>query len=416
MIPNFDHYKEKWQVKSDDIIKPGLTAIEEALSYLGNPEQTLRVVHLAGTNGKGSTLTFLEAIAQEHGLRVGKFMSPCIIDVHDQIQIAGQPIIEAEMDQVFQQMHEAGLSGKLTDFELLTVAAFLHFVNGQVDIALIEAGMGGLLDSTNVVTPIVSIIPSIALEHTKFLGDTLESIAHHKAGIIKQQRPVIIGDLPGEAKRVVDAVANQKKATLFALGQHFTIKPTSDGESYMNDVQQFQIANLNRSMKGTHQGNNMALAITAFFEVASVLGVSIDQTAIRQAVQKASILGRFEEIMPYVILDGAHNPASVEKLVETIQCEYPNEQITFVVGILADKDVQQILGLLEQVSDDFYFVNFANSRAMPAHQMVKLSHATSKTTLVDYTSFIQAQSHRQQRTIVAGSLYLLTEVRHRLKQ
>lgn len=211
MIPNFDHYKEKWQVKSDDIIKPGLTAIEEALSYLGNPEQTLRVVHLAGTNGKGSTLTFLEAIAQEHGLRVGKFMSPCIVDVHDQIQIAGQPITEAEMDQVFQQMHEVGLSGKLTDFELLTVAAFLHFVNGQVDIALIEAGMGGLLDSTNVVTPIVSIIPSIALEHTKFLGDTLESIAHHKAGIIKQQRPVIIGDLPGEAKRVVDAVAVRKK-------------------------------------------------------------------------------------------------------------------------------------------------------------------------------------------------------------
>ncbi|WDU78271.1 bifunctional folylpolyglutamate synthase/dihydrofolate synthase [Lysinibacillus sp. G01H] len=416
MIPNFDHYKEKWQVKSDDVIKPGLTAIEEALSLVGNPEQTLRVVHLAGTNGKGSTLTFLEAIAQEHGLRVGKFMSPCIIDVHDQIQIAGQPIKEAEMDRVFQQMHEAGLSGKLTDFELLTVAAFLHFVNGQVDIALIEAGMGGLLDSTNVVIPIVSIIPSIALEHTKFLGGTLESIAHHKAGIIKQQRPVIIGDLPGEAKRVVEAVANQKKATLFALGQHFSIKPTTDGESYINDVQQFQIANLKRTMKGAHQGNNMALAITAFFEVASVLGVSIDQTAIRQAVQKASILGRFEEIMPFVILDGAHNPASAQKLVETIQCEYPNEQITFVVGILADKDVQQILGLLEQVSDDFYFVDFANSRAMPAHQMVKLSHATSKTTLLDYASFIQAQSHRQQRTIVAGSLYLLTEVRHRLKQ
>lgn len=416
MIPNFDHYKEKWQVKSEDIIKPGLTAIEEALSYLDNPEQTLRVVHLAGTNGKGSTLTFLEAIAQEHGLRVGKFMSPCIVDVHDQIQIAGQPITEAEMDQVFQQMHEAGLSGKLTDFELLTVVAFLHFVNGQVDIALIEAGMGGLLDSTNVVTPIVSIIPSIALEHTKFLGDTLESIAHHKAGIIKQQRPVIIGDLPDEAKRVVDAVAVRKKATLFALGQHFAIKQTTDGESYMNDVQQFQIANLNRSMKGTHQGNNLALAITAFFEVASELDVSIDQTAIRQAVQKASILGRFEEIMPFVILDGAHNPASAEKLIETIQCEYPNEQITFVVGILADKDVEQILGILEQVSDDFYFVDFANSRAMPAHQMVKLSHATSKTTLLDYASFIQAQSHRQQRTIVAGSLYLLTEVRHRLKQ
>ena len=169
-------------------------------------------------------------------------------------------------------------------------------------------------------------------------------------------------------------------------------------------------------MKGTHQANNMALAITAFLEVASVLGVSTDKTAIRQAVQKASILGRFEEIMPFVILDGAHNPASAEKLVETIQSEYPNEQITFVIGILTDKDVQQILRLLEQVSDDFYFVDFDNSRAMTAQQMLKLSHATSKTTLVDYASFIQAQSHRQQRTIVSGSLYLLTEVRNRLKE
>ena len=416
MIPNFDYYKEKWQVKSDDVIKPGLAAIEEALSLVGNPEQTLRVVHLAGTNGKGSTLTFLEAIAQEHGLRVGKFMSPCIVDVHDQIQIAGQPITEAEMDRVFQQIREAGLSGKLTDFELLTVAAFLHFVNGQVDIALIEAGMGGLLDSTNVVTPIVSIIPSIALEHTKFLGDTLESIARHKAGIIKQQRPVIMGDLPDEAKRVVDDVATQKNAPIFALNHHFAIEQATDGESYTNDVQQFQIAKLTRSMKGAHQANNMALAITAFLEVASVLGVSTDKTAIRQAVQNASILGRFEEIMPFVILDGAHNPASAEKLVETIQSEYPNEQITFVIGILADKDVQQILRLLEQVSDDFYFVDFDNSRAMTAQQMLKLSHATSKTTLVDYAFFIQAQSHRQQRTIVSGSLYLLTEVRNRLKE
>lgn len=168
-------------------------------------------VHLAGTNGKGSTLTFLEAIAKEHGLCVGKFMSPCIVDVHDQIQVDGQAISQVMMDKVFQQMQRAGLSGKLTDFELLTVAAFLHFSNSNVDIALIEAGMGGLLDSTNVVIPIVSIIPSIALEHTQFLGDTLASIAHHKAGIIKEQRPVIIGELPEEAKRVVEQEAIQKR-------------------------------------------------------------------------------------------------------------------------------------------------------------------------------------------------------------
>ena len=145
MIPKLNSYKEKWNVQSDDVIKPGLTAIEEALARVGNPENKLQVVHLAGTNGKGSTLTLLESIAKEHGLCVGKFMSPCIVDVHDQIQVAGQAITEAEMNDVFQQMQTAGLSRKLTDFELLTVATFLHFVASDVDIALIEAGMGAYL-------------------------------------------------------------------------------------------------------------------------------------------------------------------------------------------------------------------------------------------------------------------------------
>ncbi|MEK5232730.1 cyanophycin synthetase [Lysinibacillus sp. FSL K6-0232] len=414
MIPKLNYYKEHWHVHSDDVIKPGLTAMKEALSLVGNPEQLVPTVHLAGTNGKGSTLTFLEAIAKEHGLCVGKFMSPCIVDVHDQIQVDGQAISQAAMDKVFQQMQRAGLSGKLTDFELLTVAAFLHFSNSNVDIALIEAGMGGLLDSTNVVIPIVSIIPSIALEHTQFLGDTLASIAHHKAGIIKEQRPVIIGELPEEAKRVVEQEAIQKKAAIFELGYHFSVVQTSNGECYRNNKHLYEISNLQRTMKGTHQANNMALAITAFLEVAATLNIAPSSAAIRQAIKNAAILGRFEEIIPFIIVDGAHNPASVAKLVETIQHEFPNEAITFVVGILADKDVQQILRLLEQVSDHFYFVDFDNSRAMAAEQLMALSNATKKAVLLDYVSFLQQQSTNKEHTIVAGSLYLLTAVRNRL--
>lgn len=415
MIPGFNHYKEKWAVHSDDVIKPGLVAMEEALLLVGNPQQALHVVHLAGTNGKGSTLTFLEALAKEHTLRVGKFMSPCIVDVHDQIQIDGQPITEADMDAVFRQMHAAGLSGKLTDFELLTVAAFLYFVNNDVDISLIEAGMGGLLDSTNVVIPIVSIIPSIALEHTQFLGNTIDSIARHKAGIIKQNRPVIIGNLPEDAKRVVYAEAAQKKANVYEIGQHFSITSSTEGECYLNDGRNVQFSHLTRSMKGPHQANNMALAISAFLEVAAFFNVPVKKTAVREAVKKAAILGRFEEIIPFVIVDGAHNPASAETLVETIKNEFPGEQITFVVGILADKDVQQILRLLEQVSDEFYFVDFDNPRAMAAQNLLGLSKATSKNILVDYVQFLQVQSDSKRRTVVSGSLYLLTAVRNSLK-
>lgn len=415
MIPKLNSYKEKWNVQSDDVIKPGLIAIEEALTRVGNPENKLQVVHLAGTNGKGSTLTFLESIAKGHGLRVGKFMSPCILDVHDQIQVEGQAMTEAEMNQVFQQMHAAELSGKLTDFELLTVAAFLHFVASNVDIALIEAGMGGLLDSTNVVTPIVSIIPSIALEHTNFLGDTIESIAHHKAGIIKQDRSVIIGELPLEAKNIVYQEASKKHASVLELNHQFYVKQENEGESYEHKDKRLCITKLTRTMKGAHQANNMALAITAFLEVATTLELQVSKEAIQKAVKNATILGRFEEILPYIFLDGAHNPASAEKLIETIKHEFPEEQITFVIGILADKAVKEILHQFEQVSDYFYFVDFNNPRAMAAQKMFELSNASHKAVLEDYVQFLKRQSESKSRTIVSGSLYLLTEVRSRLK-
>ncbi|MET4561815.1 dihydrofolate synthase/folylpolyglutamate synthase [Lysinibacillus parviboronicapiens] len=414
MIPKFDIYKDKWAVTSDDVIKPGLTAIAEALALIGSPEKKLQIVHLAGTNGKGSTLTFLEAILMEHGLRVGKFMSPCILDVHDQIQVAKQPISAEEMDRVFQQMQAAGLSGKLTDFELLTVAAFLHFVNSNVDVAIIEAGMGGLLDSTNVVTPIVSIIPSIALEHTKYLGNTIESIAHHKAGIIKQHQPVIIGELPLEARAVIYKEARNKQATVLELDDQFYIEHTKNGECYTNEENGLRIANLLRKMKGPHQANNMALAITAFFEVATALHVPVSIEGIQHGINKATILGRFEEILPSIILDGAHNPASAETLVATIRQEFPEERITFVIGILADKDVQNVFNQLEQVSDCFYFVDFNNPRAMSAKDMVELSGASQKEVLRDYVQFLQTQSENKCRTVVTGSLYLLTDVRNKL--
>ena len=414
MIPQFDQYKEKWFVQSDDVIKPGLTAIQEALKRVGNPEQKLQVVHIAGTNGKGSTITFLEAIAKEHGLRVGKFMSPCILDVHDQIQVAGTPITSVEMDIVFEQMQQAGLNGKLTDFELLTVAAFLHFVNSRVDVALIEAGMGGLLDSTNVVTPIVSIIPSIALEHTNFLGNTLASIAHHKAGIIKQNRPVIIGEIPLEARTVIYEQALMKNAHVLALGDQFHMEPTVDGEIYTNDEKGLSLSIVKRKMKGKHQGQNMAMAITAFFEVATALHVPISIPCILAGVERANVLGRFEEVLPAVILDGAHNPASAEKLVATIREEFPEEEITFVVGILADKDVEAVLRQFEQVSDCFYFVDIDNPRAMSAEAILNLSNAKDKHILQDCISFIKEQSGKQKKTIVSGSLYLLAEIRSAL--
>ena len=414
MIPKLDYYKNKWEVQSDQSIKPGLDAIKEALELLGNPEKQLQIVHVAGTNGKGSTISFLEQIARKHGVNVGKFMSPCIVDVQDQLQINGSSISEYEMDELFNQLKKAGLSGRLTDFELLTCVAFLYFAQQKVDLVLLETGMGGREDSTNVITPIVSIITSIALEHTKFLGSTIESIAQHKAGIIKAEQPVVVGRLPKEAFEVIEEEAFGKRAPILALGCHFDVQNDETFDTYVNDENGLQIKNLVRTLPGNHQADNMALAITAFFEVAEHLKLAVAVDAIREGIQMASLPGRFEEVLPDVFFDGAHNPASAEKLVETIKQHFPNEPIRFVLGMLADKDVKAVLQLFEQVSDEFYFVDFENERAMAAQEMLTFSAASQVNILDNYVAFLKTASSKKGKTFVTGSLYLLTEMRKQL--
>lgn len=404
MITGFEHYKKKWQLNSENSIKPGLETMNEALALLGHPESGMSYIHVAGTNGKGSTITFLESILRQHGKTVGKFMSPCILDVHDQIQINGENITVHEMDLLFQEMREAGLDGKCTDFELLTCAALLHFKKQHVDIALIEAGMGGLLDSTNVITPFVSIIPSISLEHTNFLGNTLSEIAVHKAGIIKQGVPVVVGKLPVEALDVVKQEAQNKKAPLYMLGEEFTIEE----EQFLSP--EYQFSALKRRMPGAHQKENMALAIMAFLLTAD----NIKDESIRKGVALAALPGRFEEVLPNVYFDGAHNPASAEKLAATIKELFPNKNIEFVLGMLADKDVDGVLRILETVSTTFTFVSFDNERAMKAKDLIKKSRAVDRRIIHHPVEYLQEPAEDQKIRIVTGSLYLLAALRAQL--
>ncbi len=405
MITGFEHYKEKWQVESEQAIKPGLDAMELALDLLGHPERATKFIHVAGTNGKGSTIAFLEAILREHGMRVGKFMSPCIMDVHDQIQINGEQIAPAEMDDLFKEMKQAGISGKCTDFELLTCAAFLHFRKKGVDIALMEAGMGGLLDSTNVIQPLVAVIPSIAFEHMNFLGNTLADIAKHKAGIIKRGAPAVVGRLPEEALAVVKEQAEEKESELFILGRDFQV----EGSRFTSP--ELQLSALERKMPGMHQADNMALAIQAFLLTAG----RIDAEAVRNGVASAMLPGRFEEVMPNVYFDGAHNPASAEMLVATVREQFPRKNIEFVIGMLADKDVDAVLRLFETVSTTFTFVSFDNERAMKAQELVKRSRAVDCRIVHDPVGYLREPGDGRTVKIVTGSLYLLAGLRAQLQ-
>lgn len=400
MIPKFNEYKERFELYSDDAIKPGLESIIAALLKVGNPEKQLNVIHVAGTNGKGSTIAFMESILKEHGFSTGVFSSPALVDVHDQIRLNGLPINQEEMDMSFIEMKEAGLSGMLTDFELLTVAAFLTFKRNAPDYILLECGMGGKLDSTNVVTPLVSIITSIALDHVGFLGATLEEITKQKAGIIKEKRPVVIGVLPEIANNVVQNKAMELNSKLFMYGIDFKMKP---GEVFEGEI---QVSIPKRKMKGPHQAINAAIAIEALWKA----GVNLQEELVAKGVANTSLLYRFQEIAPGVFVDGAHNPAAAKMLAETIRAEFPDEKVDFVIGMLKTKDIRRTLDELIPVAHSFTFVEFDHPQAATAEELMEscLYNRKRMTNLINDTIILSKENNRKR--IVAGSLYLLNRL------
>ena len=411
MIPMFEEYQNTYKIESANEIKPGLEAIQVAMEKLGNPQLAVPTIHVAGTNGKGSTIRMIERIAQEHGLTTATFMSPCIENVHDQIRLNGQSITPEQMNRAFEEAKKAGLSGLLTEFELLTAIAFIAIRQAKPDLAMIESGMGGRFDSTNVVEPIVSVIPSIALEHTNFLGDTLEKIAWHKAGIIKKNGHAVIGEMPETAQKVIEEEAYMQQATIKINGKDFKVLD----DTWSNEA--ICISGLHPSLKGEHQKGNMALAIQAFIEVATVLHIELVEDRVQQAVATTNLEGRFEQLASHVWLDGAHNPASAKSLRKTIQQVLKGEKVTMVVGILKDKDVEAVLRELEQVSDDFIFVAVEREqdRLMQPEELMKLSHAKHKQIA---SSVLQAVQEKQKEgsVVVTGSLYLLAQWRSILQQ
>jgi len=407
MIIGLEHYKTTYGVQSETAIKPGLTNMEKAMELLQFPQKSFRSIHLAGTNGKGSTLTYIKEMAMEHGLKVGTFMSPGIIDLHDQIQVNGEPISEEQLGKVFEQFHQAGLNGLCTDFELLTCAAFQHFRNVGIDVAIIEAGMGGRFDSTNVVEADIAVIPSIALEHTNFLGNTLEQIAYHKAGIIKEGSTAIVGEVAAEVFAVFQEEAKRVNANVLRFQEDFQLRNQS--VVYQNT----QFGPFTLSMLGKHQLHNAALAVVAFVEYANKMGITIYKEKIQAAVNRAQIPFRFEEVLPQVYLDGAHNPASIEKLVALIKEHFPNNKISFVLGMLADKDVKQVLEMLEEVGDTFYFMDILNPRAMKAQKLLELCKAKEKCICTNIQEVV-SKSSANEVIVITGSLYLLSSIRHKL--
>ena len=406
MIPRFNEYKERWEVESRNTIEPGLGRMIEALEKVGNPHENLDIIHVAGTNGKGSTIAMMETMLSAHGLMTACFYSPCFLDVHDQIQLNGDYISEIQLDDLFKKVKHAGLSGLLTDFELLTVLAFMAFEEFQADIVLVEAGMGGRFDSTNVVKPLISIILSVAIEHEQFLGTTLREVAYHKAGIIKQGVPVIIGNLDEESLNVMKKECFVQKTTCWIESKDFMLD-----QSVYRDFEGTHINGIHIGLKGQHQILNGAIAIRAIIYLLKLKNRKVEKTTIIDSLLKASLPGRFEKINNQLILDGAHNPASIRVLVETIKKEFPNEPIHFFVGLIKGKNAKEILKILEEIDAKFTFVDFPDERAMSAQDLLDLSTAINKNKTKDPLSEIVKLFSGNSKIIVTGSLYLLGNIR-----
>jgi dihydrofolate synthase / folylpolyglutamate synthase len=423
LIKGFHLYKSKFDIQTKEEINLGLDRIQEFLASIGNPQNEIKTVHIAGTNGKGSTLQFLRTILMEAGYLVGSFTSPHILSVNDQISTNDGPISNKKFDETIRYLIRIVEDKKkielLTDFELLTVLSIVYFsrVNKQ-DIVLFETGMGGSQDSTNIIKPLLSIITNISLEHTTFLGKNISEIATQKAGIIKEHTPCITGVKNIEALSVIKQYSNEYQSSLYVLNEDFSI--LHNGKEFTFQSPQSTYNHLEINMKGLHQKENCSLAIMAAELLNKEHSFTIERSHIENGVKNAFWPGRFERVSerPEIILDGAHNDDAVQYLVKTLKEEYPGRNFQFIFGALKDKNSLAMIRMLEEIADKITFVDFDFPRAASAEQLEALSILEKKSSASHLSDCLSTEIkglNKDDILVITGSLYLISEVKDILK-
>lgn len=359
-------------------IVPGLDSIKELCRELGNPQDALKFIHIAGTNGKGSTLAFISTILQAAGYRVGRYVSPTIFEYRERIQVDGKMISKVALGELMEQVKVAcermvarGLS-QPTPFEVETALAFLYFQKKKCDIVVLETGMGGLYDATNLITTTqVAVITSVGMDHMQFLGDTVEKIAGQKAGIIKNECYVICMKQDEAVMQVVDQAANEKQAMLVVADAEEAAKVR-----YGVEKQQFDYAgmkNLTIALAGKHQIANAVVAIEAVRALGQK-GFAVSEQAIREGLLATRWPGRFTVVSkkPLFIVDGAHNEDAAQKLADSIEFYFTNRRIIYIMGILKDKEYDKVISLTHKYADQIITVTPPNNpRAMHAYDLAK---------------------------------------------
>ena len=413
-------------------IRPRLEPTRRAVELLGDPQRSYRVIHVTGTNGKTSTTRFIERILREHGLRTGRFTSPHLVRINERMALDGEPVSDEQLISVYsdiepilefvdQELAETG-ENPLTFFEALAVLGFAVFADAPVDVLVLEVGMGGAWDSTNVADGDVAVFTPIGLDHMDRLGNTIEEIAETKSGIIKPGSLVVSSAQEPSVLAVLEKASGQIAEEFKLEGRDFQVSefvPTSTGQSISISGLAGQYGPYAAPVFGSHQGQNLAVAVAA---VEAFLGggkIEIADDVLRSAISDVSSPGRLQLIRtePALLLDGAHNPAGAQILANALRAEFSNKPLVGLVAVLADKDVTGLVSNLAGVFESVVITQSSSPRSMPAAELELLASQSLGQEVSSISDFQLALESAKQRAreidgmvVVTGSITLVGDV------
>jgi dihydrofolate synthase / folylpolyglutamate synthase len=408
-------------------IKLGLSNTKKVMGILGEPQNSFRSVHIAGTNGKGSTAAAIASILTESGFRVGLYTSPHLLSFTERIKINNHQITEDKVLYLTSYIQDiiAGPDLKLTFFEFTTAIAFYYFASEKVDWAVVETGMGGRFDATNVILPDVSVITSIGLDHSEFLGSNLSDIAFEKAGIIKPETPVVTSAQAPEAIKQISDIAEMRNSKLHVYDRDFKgVLLSMDDKHITFDYTGYkEFRNLSLPLSGRHQLYNASMAVMTC-EILRMVGVHISDISLRNGLSKTAIEGRLERVSenPVIILDGAHNPGAADSLAASIKELFPDKKIIIVIGVMSDKDIEGILKPLMQIAESVVLTKPKGERAASTEKLYDIALKIQKSnedcrssSIVKTNSVADALTHAKKEwqeeniILVTGSFYTIGE-------
>lgn len=425
MFSKFDEIQQFFEARKKYGIKPGLERIYQLLALQGHPEKQITAIHIAGTNGKGSTLSYINHALLANNFQVGVFTSPSITGLTGHILKNDKPISEGTFIHIMNELYPNikrldEMDMHVTEFEILTVLAFCYFAK-EVDIAIIEAGMGGRFDTTNCIHPAVSIITNVALDHQAFLGDTTKEIAYHKAGIIKEHVPVIVGRIDPEAWSVVKGEAKRKNSAIYRIGESFKPQNLKRRDFLQQFVWKSETAMFNVSipMAGEHQIDNVSLAIQAIVLLIQQ-GYAIKMPQALSAIEKTVIPGRFELVKrnPYIVVDSAHNPAGIASFLEALNYLPRGRKRHLIFAGFKDKDLQNMLHMCEPFFSTITATSFQHPRAIRAKDLAALLESNHIVVLENWQEALKQictyPAHDQ--IFITGSFHFISLVRTYLRK